>query len=103
MVGLFEKIEEVVEFEEAANTPIPGKKVVNTAYLLIIRTGGMEKSCEQWEYMQVGLKNWQAFKEHLSQACAIISTRKHQRRPMGMRRQKIIHRKQRPKSTLRMR
>ena len=51
IVDLFEKIKEVVEFIEAANTPIPGGKVVNIAYLLILRTGGMEKSCEQWEDM----------------------------------------------------
>ena len=56
MVDLFEQIEEVVEFAEAANTPIPGGKVVNVAYLVIIRTGGMEKYCEHWEDMQVGLK-----------------------------------------------
>ena len=62
MVGLFEQIEEVVEFAEGANTPIPGGKVVNISYLLIITTGGMEKSCEQWEDMQVGLKTWKAFK-----------------------------------------
>ena len=43
MVDLFEKIEEGVEFAEDANTPIPGGKVVNIAYLLIIRTGRMEK------------------------------------------------------------
>ena len=56
MVNLFEQIEEVVEFAEAANTPIPGGKVVNIAFLLILRTGGMEKACEQWKDMQVGLK-----------------------------------------------
>ena len=43
MVDLFEKIEEGVEFAEAANTPIPGGKVVNIAYLLILRTGGIKK------------------------------------------------------------
>ena len=58
MVDLFEKIEEGVEFSEAASIPIPGEKVVNMVYLMILRTGGMEKSCEQWEDMQVGLKNW---------------------------------------------
>ena len=42
MVGLFEKIEEGVEFAEAANTPTLGGKVVNISYLLILRTGGME-------------------------------------------------------------
>ena len=31
MVDLFEKIEEEADFEEAANTPFPGGKVVNTA------------------------------------------------------------------------
>ena len=57
-----------MEFVEAANTPIPGGKGVNIAYLLILRTGGMAKVCEQWEEMQVGLKTWQAFKDHFAQA-----------------------------------
>ena len=68
MVELFEKIEERVEFAEAANTPIPGGKVVNIAYLRILRTGGMEKSCEKREDMQVVLKTWQVFKDHFAQA-----------------------------------
>ena len=41
MVNLFKKIEEGLELSEASNTPIPGGKVVNIAYLLILRTGGM--------------------------------------------------------------
>ena len=65
IVDLFEKIKEGVEFVEAASTPIPEVKVVNIAYLLLLRIGGMEKSCEKWEYMEVGLKTWQAFKDHL--------------------------------------
>ena len=44
MVDLFEQIEEGMEFAEAANTPIPGEKVVKIAYLLILRTGWMEKA-----------------------------------------------------------
>ena len=68
MVDLFEKIEEGVEFSEAANTPTSGGKVVNIAFLMILRTGGMEKFCEQWKDMQVGLKTWQAFKDHFAQA-----------------------------------
>ena len=43
MVDLFEKNEEGVELSEAAKTPIPVGKVVNIAYLLILRTGGMKK------------------------------------------------------------
>ena len=42
MVQLFEKIEEGVEFAEATNTVIPGGKVVNIVYLLILRTGRIE-------------------------------------------------------------
>ena len=42
--------------------------MVNVAYLLILRTGGMEKCCEKWEDMQVGLKTCQDFKDHFSQA-----------------------------------
>ena len=68
MVDLFEKIEEGVEFSEAANTPIPEGKVFNIAYLLIFRTGGIEKACEQWKDMQVGLKAWKDFKDHFTQA-----------------------------------
>ena len=41
MVDLFEKIEEGLEFSEAANTSIPVVKVVNVAYLLTLRIGGM--------------------------------------------------------------
>ena len=41
-MDLFEQIEEGVEFVEASNTPIPGGKVVNIVYLLILRTVGME-------------------------------------------------------------
>ena len=44
------------------------ERVVNIASLLILGTGGMEKSCEQWEDMQVGLKTWQAFKDLFLQA-----------------------------------
>ena len=28
----------------------------------------MEKACEHWEDMQVGLKTWQTFKDHFAQA-----------------------------------
>ena len=69
MVDLFEENEEGVEFAEAANTPIPGDKLVKISNLLILRTVGNEKPCEQWEYMQFSFKNWQAFKDHFSQAC----------------------------------
>ena len=50
--------------------------MVIIAYLLILRKGGMEKVCEQWEYMQVGLKIWQAFKDHFTQACRRYHIRK---------------------------
>ena len=68
MVDLFEQIEEGVESAEAANTPIPIGKVFNIAYLLIFRRREMEKDCEQWEDMQVGLKTQQSFKDHFTQA-----------------------------------
>ena len=41
MVDIFEQIDKRLEFAEAANAPIPGGKVVNIAYLLILRTGRM--------------------------------------------------------------
>ena len=50
--------------------------MVNIACLLILSTGGMEKSCEQWEDMQVGLKTWQAFKHHFAQAYRRYQIRK---------------------------
>ena len=65
-----------MELAEAANTPIPGGKVVNIAYLLILRIGGMEKACEQWEDMQVGLKTCQYFKDHFAQAYRRYQIRK---------------------------
>ena len=36
------KFRKECSFVEAANTPTPGRKVVNIAYLWILRTGGME-------------------------------------------------------------
>ena len=57
-----------MDFAEAANTPIPGGKVVNIAYLLILIKGRMEKAFEKWGDIQVDLKTWQAFKDHFSQA-----------------------------------
>ena len=47
MADLFEENEEGVEFAEAANTPIPGDKLVKISNLLILRTVGNEKPCEQ--------------------------------------------------------
>ena len=76
IVKLFEQFEEGVEFAEAANTPIPGGKVVDIAYLMILRTGGIEKSCEQREDMQVGLKTYQDFKYHFTQAYRRYQIRK---------------------------
>ena len=74
--GTIWKIEEGVEFSEAANTPIPGGKLFNIDYLLILSTVGMEKTCEQWEEMQVGLKTWQAFNDHCAQAYRRYQIRK---------------------------
>ena len=76
MVDLFEKIEEGLDFIEAANAPTPGGKVVNIAYILIISTGRIEESCEQWEDIQVGLKTWQTFKDHFAQVYRRYQIRK---------------------------
>ena len=76
MLDLFERIEEEVEVEEAANTQTPVGKVVNIASLLILRPGCMKKSCEQWEDKQFGLKIWQAFKYHFAQAYRRYQIRK---------------------------
>ena len=103
MVDLSEQIEEEVEFTESANTPIPGGKVVNIAYLLILRTEGMEKACEKWEYMQVGLKTCMLSKTISHKPTgATRSARKQHQRPMDMGRQQIVHRIQKPRSTQRM-
>ena len=49
MVDLFEKIGEGLDFMEATNNSTPWVKEVNISYLLILRTGGMEKDYENWE------------------------------------------------------
>ena len=46
MMDLFDKIEEGAQLSKAGKTPIPGRKVFNITYLLIIRTEGMKKSSE---------------------------------------------------------
>ena len=73
MVDILGQIEKGVEFSEPANTPIPGEKVYIIDYLQILRTGGMEKSCEQWKEMQVDLKTWQAFKDHFFASLQALS------------------------------
>ena len=104
MVYLFEKNEEGVNFAESANTPIPWGKVVNIAYLLILMIGGMEKSCEQREDIQFGQKPGRLSSTIFHKTTGtIISARRKKLRPMGMGHQQIIHRKQKPKSCLRMR
>ena len=50
--------------------------MVNIAYLLILRTGGTEKACEQWEDMKVRLKTWQTFKDHFAQVYRRYQIRK---------------------------
>ena len=68
MVELLEKIEEGVDFSETTNNPIRGWKVVNIAYLLILKTWGMKKSYEKYKHKQVGQNNWQTFNDHVLQA-----------------------------------
>ena len=48
-MDLFEKIKEGVDFAQDKTTSITGGRVVNIISLLIFKTGGMYKSCEQWE------------------------------------------------------
>ena len=50
--------------------------MVNIAYLLILRQGGMVKACRKWEDMLVGLKSWQTFKDHFAQAYRRYQIRK---------------------------
>ena len=50
--------------------------MVKIFYLMILRTGGMEKACEEWEDIQVGLKTCSAFKEHFTQAYRSYQIRK---------------------------
>ena len=46
-VKLFEQIEEGVDLSVDASTPTSGVQVVNILNLMILRTGGIEKSCEK--------------------------------------------------------
>ena len=43
---------------------------------MILRTGGTEKSCGQWEEILVGQKTWQSFKNHFAQAYKCYNIRK---------------------------
>ena len=77
-MDLFKKMEEGVEFSESEKTPILRGKPVNIAYLLILRTGGMQKSYTYWEEMPVNHKICQAFKNHFMQAsmcleCTVVT------------------------------
>ena len=104
MVELFEQIEEGVEFTEAANIPIPGGKVVNIVYLLILRTGRTEKPVNSGKICRLDRKPGRLSKtiSHKPTGTTIFA-RKQQQRPIGMGRQQVIHRRHKPRSTLWMR
>ena len=98
MVDLFDPIEELVEFYEAANNPIPVGEVVNISYLLILRTGGMVKACGNWEDIMVVQKNWHTFKDHFEKSYKRYQIcKKQQPLPIDMALQKTMHMKQTPR------
>ena len=83
-----------MEFVEAANTPIPGVKVANNVYLLILRTGGMEKSYQQWEYRRVEKKTGSTSRIPLRKYTgATIHKKNQQPLPMDMELQETMHTK----------
>ena len=75
-VKLFEQIEEGVDLSVDASTPTSGVQVVNILNLMILRTGGIEKSCEKWKDMIVGQKNWKIFNDYFVQAYMRCQIRK---------------------------
>ena len=101
MVDLFEKIEEGLELSEAANTPTPKGKVINTAYLMILRTGGMENPVNSGKTCRLDRKPGRLSKTISHKpTSATRSARKQHQRPMVMGDQKIIHRRRMPRSKL---
>ena len=76
MVYFFEKLRKEWSLRKLLIPQSQGGGVVNIAYLLILRTWGMEKTCEQWEDIQFGLNTWQAFKDHFLQSYRHYQIRK---------------------------
>ena len=84
-----------VDFNESANTQIPGGELVNIAFLLIIITGVMGKSYEKWKYMMVGRKNWKTFNDNFARSYRRYQIRKNQQPlPMNMALHQTMRRKQ---------
>ena len=59
---LFAQIEDCVDFTDAARSPYTKTKTLNTAFLLIQKTGVFNKECGKWRKRPAHDKTWQNFK-----------------------------------------
>ena len=65
---LFDQIETAQEFATAANTPYPVATIINTAYLLLFKTGLYKDACKEWNRRAPITKTWDNFKTDFSTA-----------------------------------
>ena len=98
MMDLFDKIEEGAQLSKAGKTPIPGGKVFNITYLLIIRSEGMKNPLSGFNTYWLSKRTIRTSRIYLcSYTGANISARNPHPLPMDMVLQQTICRKNMPR------
>ena len=69
---LFAQIEDCVEFADAARNPYSQAQILNTAFLLVQKTGVFTKECRKWRKKPINQKTWDNFKIFLKRPTTII-------------------------------
>lgn len=65
---LFTQIEDCVDFADAARSPYSQAQILNTAFLLIQKTGIFNKECRNWRKKLPADKTWANFKTFFKEA-----------------------------------
>ena len=65
---LYARIEDCVDFADAARSPYSQAQILNTAFLLIQKTGVFNKECRKWRKQLAANKTWDNFKIFFKEA-----------------------------------
>ena len=66
--NLFTRIEECVDFADAARSPYSQAQILSISFLIIQKTGLFNKECRKWRKKDPADKTWALFKAHFREA-----------------------------------
>ena len=66
--SIFNKIEDLLEYEELAHCPFTQLQAIATAYNIINTTGKFREAIKAWNRLPLVQKTWIAFKQHFREA-----------------------------------